>query len=249
MECVEQDSDWFFLSKYEYPELIDLYGEDFKKRYIAICNWIQDGSSGSNDENIRNKYGIVKARKVWGQILTTIIETGMPYMLSADRANELSNQKNIGLIHNSNLCVTGDTPILTSNGVYNIKDLQDQDIEVWNGEEWSSTTVRQTNESAEIMTVELDNSIVINCTHYHKFYNSNSEEIQAKDLSLGDLLEPLVFLPILDLKDSGKFEHPYTGGFVSVYPTSYDGENTTLELRFNKFKNVDYRNLKDKYQQ
>lgn len=97
MECVEKDLDWYYISKYEHPELVELYGDEFTKQYISICQSIKE-------DPIKNKYGSTTARKVWESILTTIIETGMPYLLNADRVNELSNQKNIGLIHNSNLC-------------------------------------------------------------------------------------------------------------------------------------------------
>jgi len=41
---------------------------------------------------------------VWGKILEAQIETGTPYMLYKDAANEKSNQKNLGTIRSSNLC-------------------------------------------------------------------------------------------------------------------------------------------------
>jgi ribonucleoside-diphosphate reductase alpha chain len=209
MECVEKDLDWYYLSQYEHPQLVEMYGAEFKAEYISICDWIRE------DPENRDKHGVTKARKVWDQIMTTIIETGMPYMLSADRVNELSNQKNIGNIHNSNLCVTGDTTILTSKGVINIKDLQDQDVDVWNGEEWSPTTVRQTNESADIMYVEFEDGSYIYCTPYHKFYTRKGIKLQANELKIGTQIEKLINLPVIEMKDTGKFKYAYTEGFFS----------------------------------
>ena len=55
----------------------------------------------------------IEARKLWDRILTSQIETGTPYMLYKDAANKKSNHKNLGTIKSSNLCVSGDTNILT----------------------------------------------------------------------------------------------------------------------------------------
>merc|ERR1712238_386938 len=46
----------------------------------------------------------MRAREVWSAILESQIETGTPYMLFTDAANERSNQKNLGTIQSSNLC-------------------------------------------------------------------------------------------------------------------------------------------------
>ena len=46
----------------------------------------------------------IKAQDLWFKILESQIETGTPYMLYKDAANEKSNQKNLGTIKSSNLC-------------------------------------------------------------------------------------------------------------------------------------------------
>jgi len=46
----------------------------------------------------------VKAQQLWFRILESQMETGTPYMLYKDHCNRKSNQKNLGTIHNSNLC-------------------------------------------------------------------------------------------------------------------------------------------------
>jgi ribonucleoside-diphosphate reductase alpha chain len=46
----------------------------------------------------------VKAQDLWFKILESQIETGTPYMVYKDAANEKSNQKNLGTIKSSNLC-------------------------------------------------------------------------------------------------------------------------------------------------
>jgi ribonucleoside-diphosphate reductase alpha subunit len=47
---------------------------------------------------------VVNAREVWSAILSSQIETGVPYILYKDACNNKSNQKNIGTIRSSNLC-------------------------------------------------------------------------------------------------------------------------------------------------
>ncbi|XP_015378060.1 PREDICTED: ribonucleoside-diphosphate reductase large subunit-like [Diuraphis noxia] len=54
------------------------------------------------DEKLYNKQ--VSARELWFRIITSQIETGMPYMLYKDACNAKSNQKNLGTIKCSNLC-------------------------------------------------------------------------------------------------------------------------------------------------
>ena len=47
----------------------------------------------------------IKARDLWNHILTTQIEAGVPYIAYKDHANRKTNQKNIGTIKSSNLCI------------------------------------------------------------------------------------------------------------------------------------------------
>lgn len=47
---------------------------------------------------------VIKAQKLWHEIVTAQTETGMPYMLYKDACNKKSNQQNLGTIISSNLC-------------------------------------------------------------------------------------------------------------------------------------------------
>src|SRR4030095_1187918 len=52
-----------------------------------------------------NKFGKqIKAQDLWFAILESQIETGTPYILYKDAANQKSNQKNLGTIRSSNFC-------------------------------------------------------------------------------------------------------------------------------------------------
>ena len=91
MERVEQNADWSFFCPNECPGLQDAYGADFKARYEKY------ESAGLARETL-------PARTVWDKVVESQIETGTPYMLYKDAANEKSNQKNLGTIRSSNLC-------------------------------------------------------------------------------------------------------------------------------------------------
>jgi ribonucleoside-diphosphate reductase alpha chain len=110
-----------------------------------------------------------------------------------DAANLKSNQKNLGTIKSSNLCVAPDTKILTSEGEKTISDLEDQIVKVWNGEVWSEVQVLKTSASSELLRVwTTKHNKYIDCTHYHKFHLQNGTVVEAKDLRVDDCLKEWV---------------------------------------------------------
>ncbi|MBI1315410.1 ribonucleoside-diphosphate reductase subunit alpha [bacterium] len=91
MKRVEEDGPWTLMCPNECPGLYDSYGSEFEALY-----------TGYEAEGKGRK--TVKARELWQKVLDSQIETGTPYMLYKDAANEKSNQKNLGVIRSSNLC-------------------------------------------------------------------------------------------------------------------------------------------------
>ncbi|MEC9159608.1 MAG: ribonucleoside-diphosphate reductase subunit alpha [Bacteroidota bacterium] len=91
MKRVEDNGDWTLMCPNECPGLSDTYGKKFEKLYKKY------ESEGKGRKTI-------KAQELWFKILESQIETGTPYMLYKDAANEKSNQKNLGTIKSSNLC-------------------------------------------------------------------------------------------------------------------------------------------------
>jgi ribonucleoside-diphosphate reductase alpha chain len=92
MKMVEQDGDWYLMCPDECPGLSDVYGEDFEKLYNKYI------------EEKRYKR-VVKAQEVWLRILDSQMETGTPYIGYKDAVNRKCNQKNLGTIRSSNLCL------------------------------------------------------------------------------------------------------------------------------------------------
>jgi ribonucleoside-diphosphate reductase alpha chain len=216
MKKVQEDGEWYTFCPDECPGLSDSWGEKFEGLYNKYVE----------EKKFKNKY---EARKVMKAILDSQLETGTPYMLFKDTANRKSNQQNIGTIKSSNLCVHEDTLILTNQGYKNIKSLQDKEVEVWNGDEWSKVTVKKTGSNKNLIKVELSNGSYLNCTPEHKFYiqkeyHSNPIEVQAKDLKLNDNLIKFKLPEPIQIKNPEDFKYPYTHGFFCGDGT-YSGEN------------------------
>ena len=92
MKRVEEDGDWHLMCPDECPGLTDVYGKEFEALYEK---YVKEG---------RYKR-IVKAQEVWTKILDAQIETGTPYIGYKDAVNKKCNQKNLGTIRSSNLCI------------------------------------------------------------------------------------------------------------------------------------------------
>jgi len=96
MERVKADEDWHLFCPNELKKsgivLQELVGEDFEEGYRRAV-----------EMNLARK--VVKARDLWEKMLISQLETGVPYIGYKDRVNLSSNQKNIGIIQSSNLCI------------------------------------------------------------------------------------------------------------------------------------------------
>lgn len=137
------------------------------------------------DTRIKKREG--SARDILNQVAKMQLQSGYPYLMFKDNANKVHALKDIGDIHQSNLCVSGDTKILTKEyGYVDIETVSGQDLHVWNGQEWSKAPIRQTGENQELIRVTLSNGMHLDCTPYHKFYiydtNENIIEVRAGEL-------------------------------------------------------------------
>lgn len=92
MERVEANGMWSLMCPDTSRGLSEAYGEDFRKLY-----------EGYEAKGLFVKQ--VRAQDLWFKMLESQIETGTPYMLFKDAANNKSNHKNLGTIKSSNLCI------------------------------------------------------------------------------------------------------------------------------------------------
>jgi ribonucleoside-diphosphate reductase alpha chain len=176
-------------------------------------------------------------------MLRTLAETGNGWMCYKDTCNRRGNQVNDAagtIIHLSNLCVAPETMILTDRGHLRISDLKDQAVNVWNGEQYSEVTVRQTSTDSALISVSLSDSKVLECTPYHKFYvyqeGSYTKYIEkrASELKSGDRLLKSAF-PVIE--GTEEFPQAYTSGFFTGDGT-YASNGAPMVALYGEKKNL-----------
>jgi ribonucleoside-diphosphate reductase alpha chain len=87
---------WSLFSPSETPDLRDLYGAAFEKRYAEY--------EAMGERGELKVYKRVEAATLWRKMLTMLFETGHPWITFKDPCNIRSPQQHVGVVHSSNLC-------------------------------------------------------------------------------------------------------------------------------------------------
>jgi ribonucleoside-diphosphate reductase alpha chain len=234
MKRVESGGNWSLFCPDQAKGLSDVYGKEFEDLYEKY-----------EAEGLARK--VVPASEVWKAIIKSQSETGTPYMLYKDACNEKSNHKHVGTIKSSNLCVAPETKILTSKGQQIISELVDQDVEVWNGDEFSNVTIRQTGKNQKLLTVKTSKGLELRCTPYHKFWIvGHNEPIEAQNLEKGMKIIKHS-LPVIN-HNTENMKYAYTHGlFCADGTTSSHGnpKRCLFKAKNNGFCMRHQKNLKD----
>ena len=176
-----------------------------------------------------------RADYIWKRILSTKMITGKGYMLFLDKVNKTVPKmyRDRGFkVRHSNLCVAGDTKILTKDGYIKIENIVGQQCTVWNGENWSENVeIVKTSNKQKVLTVTLDNYTEIKATPYHKWYiqqgygKSNIVEKRTSELKPGDKIVKHELSPV----NHGTIEldYAYENGFFS-------GDGTVVSKNINR---------------
>jgi len=214
------EEDWYLfcpndIKKAGLRPLHTLYGSEFELEY---------------NKAVELKIGErISPKTVLDAIIKSQAESGRPYVMFKDNANIRNMQDNIGPITTSNLCVAPDTKILTDMGDIEIQTLKDQTVNVWNGQEFSEVTVRQTGVNKRLLRVKMTNGLYLDCTPEHKFYIQNKLNdgkyamVEARDLIKGDYTIRFNFPPQFFSKLTKKAQQE----FVELYKARID-ENADL---------------------
>jgi len=164
---------WTLMCPNECKGLYDVYGEEFEELYTK---YEKEGKGRRS----------VNAEDLMKHILVSQIETGMPYVSNKDHVNSRNMQSQLGTIRNSNLCVSGNTNILTNFGYRELKSIVDTELSIWNGNKWTKACIKKTGVNRQLNRIRFSNGDYIDCTDNHKFpIMGEREQIQCKDLQLG----------------------------------------------------------------
>lgn len=82
---------WSFFSPNKYPELHELWGDAYERRYEEL-------------EAAKAYTHQIPVMDVWKKILNSLFETGHPWITFKDECNRRSPQQHAGVVHSSNLC-------------------------------------------------------------------------------------------------------------------------------------------------
>lgn len=96
MKRVAEEADWTLFSPNAVPDLHDLYGAEFEKRYTEYEQMAANGE-------IKN-FKTIPAMSLWRKMLSMLFETGHPWITFKDPCNLRSPQPHVGVVHSSNLC-------------------------------------------------------------------------------------------------------------------------------------------------
>jgi ribonucleotide reductase alpha subunit len=221
---VRENMKWTLFCPAKTPLLNDVWGTEFEKQYKKYEQLAEERenhylslkkkleSSDPNDpshvflkesyfqaKRDRITHRVVQARDVLDEVIKTQRKAGMPYVMHGDACNMKSNQKNLGMIRSSNLCVSPDTLILTKEGYVEIGKKVDQEVEVWNGSRYSPVTVKHTGKVNKLLKITLNNGLYLKCTEEHKFLMASGTSgnnldpkkayrLEARRLFVGDKL-------------------------------------------------------------
>ncbi|MBM7788419.1 ribonucleoside-diphosphate reductase subunit alpha [Tenggerimyces flavus] len=96
IQRVEADGPWTLFSPNEVPELHDLYGTAFAKRYEEY-----EAAAERGELKVHRR---MRAVELWRRMLSMVFETGHPWITFKDPCNLRSPQQHSGVVHSSNLC-------------------------------------------------------------------------------------------------------------------------------------------------
>lgn len=96
MKRVFEDGQWTLFSPSDVPDLHDLTGKAFEKRYAHY-------EKMAAEKQIR-LFKTIQAKDLWRKMLSMLFETGHPWLTFKDPCNIRSPQQHVGVVHSSNLC-------------------------------------------------------------------------------------------------------------------------------------------------
>jgi ribonucleoside-diphosphate reductase alpha chain len=96
MKRIRENGNWTLFSPSDVPDLHDLYGAAFEKRYMEYEQKVDEGKL--------KLFKRIEAVQLWRKMLSMLFETGHPWITFKDPSNIRSPQDHVGVVHSSNLC-------------------------------------------------------------------------------------------------------------------------------------------------
>lgn len=184
MEALINETDYYLfcpndIKKAGLKALHEVHGEEFREIY----NKAVELGIGYKTE----------PKKIWDAIIRSQVESGTPYVFYKDNANKRNMQDNIGVISQSNLCMTGDQRVVTDKGYLTVKELYEsgEKLNLFNGHKLvKSSEMKLRAKNEDVYKITLENGIEHKVTSYHGIpildNKNNITRVECKDLKIGD---------------------------------------------------------------
>lgn len=130
-------------------------------------------------------------RYLWKEILKARFETGEPYLFFSDNVERQKPEcyvKNGLDIKTSNICVTGDQRVVTSNGIKTVYELYNskEDLILFDGEKpVKASKMHLIEKNAKVFKITTKEGRAHNLTEYHKVLTDHGL-VECKNLIVGD---------------------------------------------------------------
>lgn len=185
MRRVAADDRWTLFCPSESPGLHEVFGHEFDRLYERY--------EGKHDRGELKLSRVIRAKDLWRKILISLYETSHPWITFKDPSNLRYSNSHVGVVHSSNLCcVTGDQLVVTSRGMFPVKQLAEAEdsppltLAGSSGPVRSSPMVR-TFDEAPVWTVETEEGYFHTVTEDHPLWVVDKGGwVEARDLKPGD---------------------------------------------------------------
>ena len=205
MERVINHGTWSLIDPAVEPRLTETYGAEFEELYTKLE---QEGKFVQQ----------VDAETLWNQLLTKIFQQGTFWPCFKDEINIRYGQRRSGVVHHSNLCLTGDTKVTVIRNGNMVEETLEELVRDFKGVKvLSYNTETKTTEFKSVTNGALMSSSTkvmriiahgtdssIRCTPEHKVWTDNRGYVEAQNLlhsdrilMVGDTVEPCLvqYLP------------------------------------------------------
>ena len=181
MKRVEAGDEWYLFDPKEVPDLNELYGIAFSKRY---AEYIEKAKAGE-----MKMWKKMPATELWHQMLTALQSTSHPWLTWKDSINLRALNNNTGTIHMSNLC----TEICLPQDKGNIAVCNLISLNLAGHIEGKQVSWHKLEETVRLAVRQLDNLIDINVLPIEEARKSDSENraIGLGVMGFADALEQL----------------------------------------------------------
>lgn len=126
-----------------------------------------------------------------------------------------------------NVCVSGDSLLLTTDGYQHIQDMESKTVSIWNGSEFTEATIKKADGLHMLYLLTTSDGCELKCTLGHSFFVIHTKnrslhiKKQLSEMNIGDEIIKCDF-PIIAGNPNKDMIDPYTIGLLVIDGDTYD---------------------------